>query len=49
MYCVLYHLHKDKIIKDAYRESKYKPYLNDFNWSKISFPVKVNEISKVEN
>ena len=45
MYCASYHLHKDEIIKDAYRGSKYKPYLNDFNWSKISFPVKVNEIS----
>ncbi len=48
MYCVLYHINQDKIIKDANRVSKYTPYLNDFNWSKIKFPVSLNDIKKVE-
>jgi hypothetical protein len=48
MYSVLYHIHKDVIIKDADRVSKYTPYLNDFDWSGIKFPVQLKDISKVE-
>jgi hypothetical protein len=48
MYCVLYHIHQKEILKDADRVSKYKPFLNEFNWSNIKFPVSLNDISKVE-
>jgi hypothetical protein len=48
MYCVLYHIHQKEIIKDSYRVSKYEPYVNDFDWSKINFPVSLNDMHKVE-
>jgi hypothetical protein len=48
MYCVLYHLHKDVITTNADRVSNYAPYLNQFDWKGISFPVAVNKIDKVE-
>ena len=48
MYCVLYHFNKDKIVRDADRVSKYNDYLNDFDWSKIKFPTKINQIHKIE-
>jgi hypothetical protein len=48
MYCVLYHIHQDKIKKNAFRVSNYEPYLNDFNWNEIKFPVELKDISKVE-
>ena len=48
MYSVLYHIHKDVIVKDADRVSKYTPYLNEFDWSKIKFPVQLKDIPKIE-
>lgn len=48
MYCVLYHINKDKIKKDPQRVTKYKPYENQFDFSKIKFPVSITDISKVE-
>ena len=48
MYCVLYHINKDKIKKDPQRVSKYKPYLNQFDFSKIKFPTPIRDIPKVE-
>jgi hypothetical protein len=49
MYCILYHINKDKIKKDPQRVSKYKPYLNQFDFSKIKFPTPIRDIPKVEN
>ena len=48
-YCILYHFHKDEIKKDPQRVSKYKPFDNDFDWSKFKFPMPLNQIEKVEN
>ena len=48
MYSVLYHIHKDVIVKDAERVNKYNPYLNEFDWSGIKFPVQLKDILKVE-
>ena len=44
----MYHIHQDKISKDAQRVSKYTPYLNDYDWSKIKFPVPYEHMYKVE-
>jgi len=48
MYCVLYHLHKNVITEHPERVSKYIPFLDEFKWDSITFPVEVNKISKVE-
>ena len=48
IYCILYHLHQDAIPKNADRVSNYTEYENEFDFSKIKFPIKLNEISKVE-
>ena len=48
MYCVLYHINKDKIKKDPQRVTKYKPYLNQFDFSTIKFPTPIRDIPKVE-
>ena len=48
MYCILYHFNKDKIIDHPERVSKYNDYLNDFDWSKIEFPIKINQLHKIE-
>jgi len=48
MYSVLYHIHKDDIMRDAERVSKYIPYLNEFDWSDIKFPVQLKDIHKIE-
>ena len=47
MYCVLYHLHKDEIKGHPERVSHYKKY-KDFNWDDIKFPVKLGQMSKIE-
>ena len=49
MYCVLYHFFKDAIGRDPQRISKYEPYLNHFDWSGITFPIKLNQLHKVED
>ena len=49
IYCVLYHIHKDKIKTNADRVSNYKQYESEFDFSKINFPLKLSDISKVEN
>ncbi len=48
MYCVLYHIHQDKIKIHPERVAKYKLYLNQFDFSKIKFPASLNEVIKVE-
>jgi hypothetical protein len=48
MYCILYHIHKNEIKDHPERVSKYATYLNEFDWSKIKFPVSLNDIEKVE-
>lgn len=49
MYCVLYHFFQNEIVRDADRVTKYLPYLNHFDWSKIKFPVALKDIGKVED
>lgn len=49
MYCVLYHIHQKEIKVNPERVTKYKPYLNEFDWSNIKFPVSLNHIDKVED
>jgi hypothetical protein len=48
MYCVLYHIFKLDIKRDPQRVSKYEPYLNHFDWSSVTFPVKLNQLCKIE-
>ena len=48
MYCVWYHIHQDKIKIHPERVAKYKPYLNQFEFSKIKFPASLHEVKKVE-
>ena len=48
VYCLLYHLHQDKIIKDPERVSKYKQYENTVDFSNIDFPVANADIHKIE-
>ena len=48
MYCILYHIHQKDIPKHFDRITKYEPYLNEFDWSKVKFPVKLSQIDKIE-
>jgi hypothetical protein len=48
MYCVLYHINQQSIKKDAQRVSKYKPYLNQFDFSSIKFPASLHDVKKME-
>ena len=48
VYCLLYHLHQNKIIKDPERVSKYKQYENTVDFSDIDFPVANADIHKIE-
>jgi hypothetical protein len=42
-------MHQDKLKIHPERVSKYKPYINQFDFSKINFPASVREIKKVEH
>lgn len=48
VYCILYHFNKDVIKKDPQRVSNFKPYMNDYDFSKIDFPIKLKDLDKVE-
>jgi hypothetical protein len=48
MYCVLYHINKQSITKDPQRVTKYKPFINQFDFSKIKFPASLHEVKKME-
>lgn len=48
MYCILYHLNKEAIGAHPERVTKYKPYLEQYDWSKFKFPMKVSQIGSVE-
>lgn len=48
MYCVLYHFNQDKLKKNPQRVSLYNPFLNQFDFSSISFPATLHEVKKVE-
>jgi hypothetical protein len=49
MYCVLFHIFQKDIEVNPERVSKYTPYLNVYDWSKIKFPVALKDIGKVED
>ena len=49
IYCIHYHIHKDTITKNAERISNYNTFKNEFDFSKIVFPLKLSDIHKVEN
>ena len=48
LYCLLYHLNKDKIQKDPQHVSKYKQYENTVDFTGINFPVAISDIPKIE-
>jgi len=48
MYCVLLHINLSTITKNRDRVSQLNPFLTSFNWDKIKFPAKLNQIEKVE-
>ena len=49
MYCILYHLYNKLIGAHPERVIKYKPFMNDYDWSKFKFPMPINQIEKVED
>lgn len=49
MYCVLYHINKEHLKSHPERVSKYKKYLNQYDFSKIKFPASLHEVKKMEN
>ena len=48
LYCLLYHLNKDKIKKNPQRVSGYKQYENTVDFTGINFPVAIKDIPKIE-
>ena len=48
MYCVLYHKFKNEIGKNPQRVSKYNTFLNYFDWSGVTFPIKMSKLNKIE-
>ena len=49
LYCLLYHLNKDKIKKkNPLRVSGYKQYENTVDFTGINFPVAIKDIPKIE-
>ena len=48
MYSVLYHIHKDEIKDHPERPNHYKKYEDDFDWSKINFPVQIKDTHIIE-
>lgn len=49
MYCVLYHINKDKITTNPQRVSKYNQYLEQFDFSTIKFPASLRDVKKMED
>lgn len=47
-YCLLLHFNKDKIKSHHERVKQYAQFDNQFDFSKISFPVSLKDISKLE-
>ena len=48
LYCLLCHLHQDKIQKNPKRVSKYKQYENTVDFTDINFPVATSDIPKIQ-
>ena len=48
LYCLIYHLNKDKIKKNPQRVSGYKQYENTVDFTGINFPVAIKDIPKIE-
>ena len=52
MYCILYHIFKNEIVKDADRITKYNKYVDTDIYKKlqtIKYPVALKDIEKIEN
>ena len=47
-YCLLYHLHKNKIKNNPQRVSNYKQYENTVDFTGINFPISIKDIPKIE-
>ena len=47
-YCLLYHLHQNKIKSNPQRVSIYKQYENTVDFTGINFPVSIKDIPKIE-
>ena len=47
-YCLLYHLHQNKIKSNPQRVSNYKQYENTVDFTGINFPVSIKDIPKIE-
>ena len=47
-YCLLYHLHQNKIKSNPQRVSIYKQYENTVDLTGINFPVSIKDIPKIE-
>ena len=47
-YCLLYHLHQNKIKNNPQRVSNYKNYENTVDFTGIEFPVSIKDIPKIE-